>query len=987
MRLVSIVAGWLGGLTRLALLLAILAGVPTGLVTQIGPPWPADPAGLADDLPQRARHLLTGGVSDTVVVNLLAAALWILWLAFAACVLAELWAAVRGTPVRRIAGIGPLQDLAGWLVAGVTASMLATGGVVVTAPPVPAAAVPAPAAATVAAQHPASAVDAGVVAVVAGHPRPDPSTAAVARPAGTAPAAGRLPVYRVAAGDWMVKVAERFLGDQDRYVDIAALNPGYERRDPRFPDHWEPTWQVVLPADAHDRGPRPHATGHLVVAPTPAQPPPGTSTPYPPGGSPTTPPSAGATTAPGASADPDGVVAEPAAPPATPGRSPSPTATGSTGSSTSAAPTQPAPSAEDEPRPGAGVELPGGWIGLPLAAAVLAAAAVVWKRRRHRHTHAVHIALDIDEPDLRPLPPAVTRLRRAVRENAPTLLDPPATSLPTVTDYATGHADTMHLPPIGPSGPDLSGLTGVVPTGGLGLAGDGAEPAARALLVATLSTGSPTDPDACGHVVIPATTLTTLLGAHAVHLGHLPRLTVTPNLSEALTHLDELLIERRRILQDHDTNDLPELRRATPYHPPIPPVLLLADVPPPDQRARLTTTLHLGVPLQITAVLLGDWPRGDTLTVDQHGLTDQRGQRLAVLDIPTTMQLLQVLREAHTGEPAPTAPVETTGDTRAASGATPHAQAARAAAAHHPAPPDTGEVTDQPPDPAAVSDASAASTPAAPQHPASGTRPRPKPQPVRIRLLGPPTIHDRDGAPVPGLRHHARQLLVYLILHRAGADLPDIMEAFWPTATMRRASERLSTEVSDLRGRVRQATADPKAQAVINTGGRYHLNPDLLDIDVWRFADALRRAAASTEPAAKTQALCEAIDAHTGTLADGYDYDWIEPPREQMRRHAITARLHLAELLASRDAHAAADLTRAAAALDPYNEDLARKAMTALARIGDADGIRVQLHQLRVALDEIDEEPSAETIALAAQLQRDLHHRTPPGDDPNVQQP
>ena len=243
------------------------------------------------------------------------------------------------------------------------------------------------------------------------------------------------------------------------------------------------------------------------------------------------------------------------------------------------------------------------------------------------------------------------------------------------------------------------------------------------------------------------------------------------------------------------------------------------------------------------------------------------------------------------------------------------------------------------------------------------------------------------GHLLPGLRHHARQLLVYLTLHRAGADLPDIMEAFWPTATMRRASERLSTEVSDLRGRVRQATADPKAQAVINTGGRYHLNPDLLDIDVWRFADALRRAAASTEPAAKTQALCEAIDAHTGTLADGYDYDWIEPPREQMRRHAITARLHLAELLASRDAHAAADLTRAAAALDPYNEDLARKAMTALARIGDADGIRVQLHQLRVALDEIDEEPSAETIALAAQLQRDLHHRTPPGDDPNVQQP
>jgi hypothetical protein len=58
--------------------------------------------------------------------------------------------------------------------------------------------------------------------------------------------------------------------------------------------------------------------------------------------------------------------------------------------------------------------------------------------------------------------------------------------------------------------------------------------------------------------------------------------------------------------------------------------------------------------------------------------------------------------------------------------------------------------------------------------------------------------------------------------------------------------------------------------------------------------------------------------------------------------------------------------------------------LKALAGIGDADAIRAQLHQLRIALDEIDEEPSAETIALAAQLQRDLHHRTP-GDDPNGQ--
>src|SRR3989442_15949425 len=88
----------------------------------------------------------------------------------------------------------------------------------------------------------------------------------------------------------------------------------------------------------------------------------------------------------------------------------------------------------------------------------------------------------------------------------------------------------------------------------------------------------------------------------------------------------------------------------------MPPVLLLADTPPAELRARLTTALHLGGPLQISAVLLGDWPRGDTLTVRTDGHTGDT--RLGVLDVPTTLQLLEVLREAHTGQPA-TAPADT----------------------------------------------------------------------------------------------------------------------------------------------------------------------------------------------------------------------------------------------------------------------------------------------------------------------------------------
>ncbi|MEU4472438.1 LysM peptidoglycan-binding domain-containing protein [Micromonospora sp. NPDC023888] len=79
-------------------------------------------------------------------------------------------------------------------------------------------------------------------------------------PAGTA---GPL-VYEVASGDWLVGVAQRFLGDADRYAEIADINPDLERRDHRFPNHIESGWRVRLPSDARDRGPVDHAQGHLV---------------------------------------------------------------------------------------------------------------------------------------------------------------------------------------------------------------------------------------------------------------------------------------------------------------------------------------------------------------------------------------------------------------------------------------------------------------------------------------------------------------------------------------------------------------------------------------------------------------------------------------------------------------------------------------------------------------------------------------------------
>jgi LysM repeat protein len=78
--------------------------------------------------------------------------------------------------------------------------------------------------------------------------------------------------YQVAEGDWMWHIADRYLGDPERYRDIAALNPAYADRHGNFPDHIEPGWTLTLPEDVVDSGPIRHATGAVAGPAEPAEP-------------------------------------------------------------------------------------------------------------------------------------------------------------------------------------------------------------------------------------------------------------------------------------------------------------------------------------------------------------------------------------------------------------------------------------------------------------------------------------------------------------------------------------------------------------------------------------------------------------------------------------------------------------------------------------------------------------------------------------------
>jgi two-component SAPR family response regulator len=340
-----------------------------------------------------------------------------------------------------------------------------------------------------------------------------------------------------------------------------------------------------------------------------------------------------------------------------------------------------------------------------------------------------------------------------------------------------------------------------------------------------------------------------------------------------------------------------------------------------------------------------------------------------VLDTTATDAVLTMLAEAHGDSPATAVP-----EVRAqpSTGARPSTAAA-------------SQPTTLPPIPA----------------PAQGRVPTPpshadeQVERVQVRVLGDPAILGRDGQPMRGLRGKAVELLVYLAVHRDGAALSDIMEALWPEATWRRASERLSTCVGNLRGVLRAAhpNTDPgqgdsdanrdektkpavrKPDPIPNTGSRYHLDPAFVQVDWWTVLDEYTQVATAADDATRLQHLMAAVTAVSGALANGHDYDWADTDREHVRRRLIKLHAHAAELLGDDDPHQARVLYDGACLLDPLSDELARRAMQAAAAVGDADGIRHRLHTLRQALEDNGLDIDDSTEQFAADL---LHELKPP---------
>jgi two-component SAPR family response regulator len=250
-----------------------------------------------------------------------------------------------------------------------------------------------------------------------------------------------------------------------------------------------------------------------------------------------------------------------------------------------------------------------------------------------------------------------------------------------------------------------------------------------------------------------------------------------------------------------------------------------------------------------------------------------------------------------------------------------------------------------------------------------------------VVVLGAPRIVDlpppRKAGEQP-LRSKALEVLVYLVAGGGRAPQHRIIGDVLAAERRSKSRARLNTYVSNLRGCLARTggTTTCRAGYVAGPDEQYALNRGSLDVDLWRMQAAIAAAeAAGDDRAARVAALREAVACYTGPLAQGRDYEWVEPYREAVRQQAVDTHLALVAALADDEPAEAVTVLRAAIDHDPHNEALYQQAMRLYARLGDVDGIRDLRRALTRRLAEVDTEPADDTIALADRLVTDLHRR------------
>jgi DNA-binding SARP family transcriptional activator len=237
-----------------------------------------------------------------------------------------------------------------------------------------------------------------------------------------------------------------------------------------------------------------------------------------------------------------------------------------------------------------------------------------------------------------------------------------------------------------------------------------------------------------------------------------------------------------------------------------------------------------------------------------------------------------------------------------------------------------------------------------------------------LELLGTLSLRGDTGA-VPLAVQQKRRLGLLAILSLGGRQglSRDRIEAYlYPESPDERARHALDQAVYAIRHAL-------GSEFIISTGRELRLNPELVEVDLWDFEDAIRARDWTT-----------AAGIHKGTLLDGFHFadsreleSWIDTERARLRSEYQAA----VEFLANKSAEAGdhsqcVTWWRKLANSDPLSAGATKKLMLALAAAGDRAGAvrHARLYQ-ELVRQELEMEPDSGIESLAATLSN--HASTP----------
>ncbi|WP_349345098.1 hypothetical protein [Streptomyces rapamycinicus] len=957
-----------------ALLLMVLAvGIPWGLVCFAG--WP-----LPDHLPTRTeiQDLLLTPLNDSLLLNILACLLWPTWAVFVLDVARTTVDSVRTAAWPEIRPAGLVHTLATALV-GTILLALATSRATPQSIPT----------------YATTVVDRTATATSPTVPtQPVSSEAAENQRAAPGRAVVRPPHDGVYDSLW--RIAERELGDGRLWPRIYALNEGRTQPDGRAlttPGLIRPGWILHLPdtprhsRPGHDDQPIP-GSPELPPAPHPTAPEPPSTQPAP-------------STPQGSSHVPD--------------------------------------DRAHHTGPGTGISLPtGAFVSLGLAALISAAWwSVRWRRRMHYRPGSGEREDLTVAPVVRALRLANDQDHLSSVSDADTAdVTSKASEDPTHRTAPIGRPALTALPrperPIAvKDGRAL--VLDLARAQGLGLVGPGALDALRALIITLLAErhGPQPPPD----ILIPSHDVHLLVGENDNCQPRLSRLHIVDDLDTALDTLESELLTRAR--QDADTTTkTPNANELVLVATPVPHAQRRMQAILDNGSSLGLSGVLIG---QWRPGATAHVRTDGTIAATSARWANALNARLFTLPPPDSQALLNLLSEAEADPspretPAITPPHnrdsphdETT--TASPEGNRPSSpkppDRGTSSSESNPNPPsiDSADLLDTPPPPTSLpapsSDASStpdtharqppAATPAAPQNatetsdPSSGGPPRENPRdlvegkprhprPARditpadsaltINLLGNlQVIHhhgDHHQDITSALAPRQREVLAFLALQPNGARRETLTASLWPDAPADRPYNALHATLSQLRRALRTATQEALAEVIVRTDGPYTLDRDWVSVDLWELHDVLD----ATGPGHTNQHRLASVerlgDLYRGDLAEDLTAEWIEAPREALRRDVLDAFGALAHTIDDTDPEQALILLEHARTLDRYNETLYQDIARLQAHLGQRDAVARTLALLTSTLAELGERPSQETVSLCELLRR----RVPSADYP-----